>query len=481
VNNRSIIITKLIILRPKEKVYVGTNSIEQFKKKMIPIGFVRLLLLLLTILCSFVSAKDEEERSIYVVNLEMRHVLQTKQILKEFESKGELEIQDEIEMIEDDVIHMTAKEAHKVSNLMGISSMKKDYWNYFHVMGWVDSYQPHEDDSNGERHLDEHIPYGLRMVNVAGEHGLTPDGITEPKKICVVDTGYTNGHPDLPVLDSSLDGYTSRNINATSWETDKFGHGTHVAGTIAAVGNNGIGMAGMVSDPDKIALFIGKPLSDEGVGELNDFLRTVTKCVEAGADIVSMSLGTTEHSKSDAAMFQQFYENENVLFVSAAGNDGSTEHNFPASYHHVMSVGAVDQHMNTPKFSQHNKQVEISAPGVQIYSTYNNKEYKYMSGTSMAVPHVTGVAALVWGHFPDCTNHQIRHALLKSAHRRAAHDKPCDKKYGYGVVDARAAYNLLNEVGCDGVEDSTHVKGGCSFLSHHHESTSRENLRKKYT
>lgn len=447
------------------------RSRQQLIWTMISIEFFQLLL---AISLGIVKATDES--FIYVVNLDKSQAPATKTILRQLEVKGELKIQTEIEFVKDDVINMTESVARKVSNLIGVSSITKDYWNYFQALGWVDEVQPHEEHGAGHRHLEEHIPYGIRMINAAGVHAITPDGIKEPKKICIVDTGYTNGHPDLPVLDASSDGYT---VYGSSWGTDMFGHGTHVAGTIGAIGNNDVGVPGVNSDPDKFSFFIGKALGDEGDGELNDSMKTVAKCVEVGADIVSLSIGGFTPSESDANMFQQFYEDNNILFVSASGNDGNGNYSYPASYDHVMSVAAVNQNMDHPWFSQENDQVEISAPGVGVYSTFKDNGYKYMSGTSMAVPHVSGVAALIWGHFPNCTNHQIRHALLKSAHNRASNGNTCDETYGYGIVDAEAAYTLLNEVGCDGVEDSNHVSGGCSFLSNQPTSTSREFLREK--
>ena len=100
-----------------------------------------------------------------------------------------------------------------------------------------------------------------------------------------------------------------------------------------------------------------------------------------------------------------------ILVVAAAGNAGNGQKSYPASYDHVISVAAVDSSKNRASFSQHNDHVEISAPGVEIYSTYTNSTYKLMRGTSMAAPHVAAVAALVWTHFPEFNNAQIRYVL----------------------------------------------------------------------
>jgi len=154
---------------------------------------------------------------------------------------------------------------------------------------------------------------------------------------------------------------------------------------------------------------------------------------------------------------------------AAAGNSGNSAPSYPASYPTVMSVGAVNSNRNIASFSQYNDQVEISAPGVGVESTVTTGGgsgfgYASFSGTSMATPHVAGVAALVWSHFPDCSNNQIRNVLLKTALDRG--DNGCDENYGYGIVRAKAAYDLLSSEGCEagGIDPtklSTAALGGC--------------------
>merc|ERR1712241_33491 len=143
---------------------------------------------------------------------------------------------------------------------------------------------------------------------------------------------------------------------------------------------------------------------------------------------------------------------DGILIIAAAGNGGaSASVSYPAGYPHVMSVAAVDSNGQRASFSQNDDQVEIAAPGKGVKSTItdsNGESFSYASwsGTSMACPHVAGVAALVWSHFPNCTNNQIRNVLIKSAQDKGA--AGCDEDYGHGIVKAQAAYDLLNSMGC---------------------------------
>ena len=235
-------------------------------------------------------------------------------------------------------------------------------------------------------------------------------------------------------------------------------------GTIGAIGGNNIGVTSINPDSSKFDFLIGKGLKDTGSGTTAKIIKAVEWCYNNGADIISMSIGCDgcfDAAENDA--MQTVYDN-GVLIVAAAGNSGNTVKSYPASYKSVMSVGATNSNYNIVGFSQKNDQVEISAPGKDIKSTTTTGgsgttyTYETWDGTSMATPHVAGVAALVWSHFPSCTNKQIRNVLLASALDRGA--TGCDNEYGYGIVQAKDAYDLLLANGCNAYTSVTD-NGGC--------------------
>ena len=286
----------------------------------------------------------------------------------------------------------------------------------------------------------ESTPYGIDMV----EAPLVSDALTGNRTVCIMDTGYSLGHEDLQ--NSRITGDDGYGSNDTGdWFNDGHGHGSHVAGTIAAIGNNGLGVVG-VNPGNNLNLHIVKVFNDSGNWAYgSDLVVAVDQCMAAGANVISMSLGGSGSSTAENDAFANAYAN-GVLSIAAAGNDGNSAHSYPASYDSVMSVAAVDSNGNVASFSQFTDQVEIAAPGVGVNSTLPNNSYAAWSGTSMATPHVSGVAALVWSHYTQCTNAQIRQALNKSAEDRGATRR--DDYYGHGIVKAKAAFDMLAN-GCD--------------------------------
>lgn len=289
--------------------------------------------------------------------------------------------------------------------------------------------------------LAETTPYGINMVQA----NQVSDGYSGNRKVCIMDTGYTLGHQDLPSSGvTGNDGYG--NYDTGMWSNDGNGHGTHVAGTIAALGGNGTGVVG-VNPSGQLGLHIVKVFNDQGRWAYgSDLIKAIEQCEQAGANVTSMSLGGSGSSTAERNAFEQSYQ-RGMLHIAAAGNAGNSSLSYPASYNAVVAVAAVDSSESKAAFSQYNSQVEIAGPGVGVNSTWNNGAYRSISGTSMATPHVSGVAALVWSHFPQCTAQQIRQVLNTTAKDKGQPGR--DTSYGYGIVQAKAAVDYLTNNGCD--------------------------------
>ena len=406
------------------------------------------------------------------------------------------------------------------------------------------------------------IPYGIRMVQA----DLLPqlDKLAGNKTVCIIDSGYSREHEDLK--DNIVTGDSDPG-GAGDWFVDGSHHGTHVAGTIAAMNNKKVGVVGVLPNK-KVKLHIVKVFGDDGAWAYTSTLVAASnKCEDAGANIISMSLGGPLPNAAERTNFQRLSD-AGILSIAAAGNGGNTLTSYPAGYPAVMSVAAVDENKALGSFSQRNADVEIAAPGVGVLSTvpmgtgvagslkvdtvkydtnaldgspsvsataalanfgigdatdpavagkvcliqrgtvafsdkvkncqdsggvgaviYNNapgnfvgtlgtvvttipsvsvsdtdgtallgqlglastvavgaSNYSKFDGTSMATPHVSGVAALVWSYFPTCTGEQIRQTLNKSAMDLGTAGR--DTRFGWGLVQAKAAYDRALSMGC---------------------------------
>lgn len=220
----------------------------------------------------------------------------------------------------------------------------------------------------------------------------------------VIDTGVDYRHPDLQANMWDRGGRHGYDFYEDDDDPmDEQDHGTHCAGTIAGVGNNGTGVTGVSWNAKIMALRFMGP---DGSGATSDAVRCIDWGVANGAHILSNSWGGPDTSPELSEAVSRA-EQKGVLFIAAAGNTGGTGNNndqrptYPASLRqaNVISVGAIDVKDQRGSFSHYGRQsVDIGAPGVDILSTVRNNGYDSFSGTSMATPHVAGAAALVWAH-----------------------------------------------------------------------------------
>ena len=404
----------------------------------------------------------------------------------------------------------------------------------------------------------ETVPYGVPMVQATQAVASGWDGTGV--KVCVIDSGIKADHEDFAGI--TMTGHAS---SGQTWSTDTCGHGTHVAGTIAAA-SNGRGVVGV--SPGKVSLHIVKVFDGTSCGwsYSSTLINAAQNCQSAGAKVINMSLGGSTSSSTENTAFTNL-ANAGILSIAAAGNAGNTTMSYPASYASVMSVAAVDSAKALASFSQRNSQVEIAAPGVAVLSTYptsggsatvgassyiataltgspattrsatswanggrctttgggaytgrvvlcergdisfsdkvlnvqngggvgvimynnapggfsgtlnnvattipsvsisqedglhilangvgqgasvdarqltNANGYSYLDGTSMATPHVAGVAALVWSAKPTATATEVRNALNSTAEDLGTAGR--DTSFGNGLVRASAAANAL--------------------------------------
>ena len=251
--------------------------------------------------------------------------------------------------------------------------------------------------------------------------------------VAVIDSGVDLTHPDL----DGVSVVAPRNVVYNSSDvTDEVGHGTHVVGTILAETDNAVGVAGIAP---KSKLMPVKVADADGFLSFSDILDAVDWARENGADIINMSLGG-QLSSEQVALAQPTFtaaRAAGILMVAAAGNDGVPFRMYPASFNGVVSVSAVDRHDEIADFSNTGRAIDIAAPGVHLISTVPDGGYDRYSGTSMASPHVAGVAALTWAARPDLAVDELEAVLRASAVDLG--DPGHDTIYGDGRVDAEAA------------------------------------------
>ncbi|HEX9440231.1 MAG TPA: S8 family serine peptidase [Roseiflexaceae bacterium] len=288
--------------------------------------------------------------------------------------------------------------------------------------------------------LRQKLTWGLRALRVdkLWAQGLTGKGV----RVGHLDTGVDAGHPALKgrvAAFAEWDMLGNRMPDTAPHDTDQ--HGTHTAGTIAgkAVGGRSIGVA------PECELYSG--LVIEGGAALARVLGGMEWGLESGVRVLSMSLGWRGYNPTFLTVTRRLRQ-QGVLPIFAIGNEGPGTSRSPGNYPETLSVGAVDRHKRVPPFSSSihfNRdldpdQPDLVAPGVGVISARPGGGYMAMDGTSMATPHVAGVAALLWQAKPEATVDQIELAIIHTCVKLPGEDR---LRYGDGQIDPLAALAAL--------------------------------------
>lgn len=278
---------------------------------------------------------------------------------------------------------------------------------------------------------------GGAVAHTAGQLGT---GV----KIAILDTGIDYTHPELSSAfragTSFVQDLAGGIINPDG--LDDNGHGTHVAGIIAAA----INQSGTLGVAPQAGLFAAKVLGGDGFGLESWIVEGVNWAIEQDVDIINLSLALTSGSPALEAASQAAWD-AGILLVAAAGNSGGAVA-FPAAYETVIAVGATDACDAKAVFSNFGPELELTAPGTAIVSTILGGEYRAISGTSQAAPHVAGVAALIMANgitdlnSNGLVNDEVRQKLQETSQDLG--DAGKDTLFGYGLVDAAAAVGLVN-------------------------------------
>jgi len=287
----------------------------------------------------------------------------------------------------------------------------------------------------------EILPWGVTRID-AEEVWDTFTGMGVD--VAIIDSGIDKDHPDL---EANIGGGTNyvgkgpawkRRVNPDAWDDD-YGHGTHVAGTVAAVDNE----IGYIGAAPAATLWAVKVLDKEGSGYLSDVAAAIVWAADNGMEVANLSLGIAKEAldlyPETKALLQgavDYAYGAGLLLVAAAGNEYPGAHTviYPARFESVIAVSATDWQDALASFSSTGPAVELAAPGVNVPSTLNDGLYATFSGTSMASPHVAGTAALVL-QACACTNVEVRDALTTTADDIGLGLE----EMGNGVVDADGA------------------------------------------
>jgi hypothetical protein len=392
------------------------------------------------------------------------HALNTRLGAQAIQTVKPLETDPSVAVIQMQEDKMTSSALHVLEGEPAVLYSEPNY--IYHTMVMAESTQGTPNDANFAKQWNM---YNGGQKDAAGKTGvpgidinilpLWQQGIVGKKDVvvAVIDTGIQWDHPDLKNnlytnpdevannrKDDDDNGYADdihgwNFIKNSPNSNDDNGHGTHCAGVIGAAGNNRIGVSGVNW---KVSLMPLKFLSSMGSGSMTDAVNAINYARKMKVNVMSNSWGGGGFSQTvyDAV---KAASDAGILFVAAAGNDGKdndgSSPSYPASYDlpNIVSVAAIDNNEKLAKFSNYGAtKVHVAAPGVNIFSTYKGGKYKSLSGTSMAAPHVAGVAALILSESSNLTAEEVKSRLIKTS---ASASALSGKVVSQGRVDATAA------------------------------------------
>jgi len=243
---------------------------------------------------------------------------------------------------------------------------------------------------------------------------------------------------------------------------DFHGHGTHCSGIAAAVTNNDTGLAGVAPNCKIMAVRAGyKAANGRGCFQDSDIEQAILYAIDNGAKVISMSFGGSEAGAIQDEL-ETAYE-EKIVLVAAAGNSGSSSMCYPAAMEEVLAVSATDSNDDYARWSNYGPWIDVAAPGVEILSALPDDQYESWSGTSMACPHVAGIAALLISQTPTLTNNKVYDTIRCSADDLGAPGR--DDDFGYGRVNALTACEIKEaSVFIDLPSSGSYIKGDVTIL-----------------
>ncbi|ANE45900.1 peptidase S8 [Paenibacillus swuensis] len=317
------------------------------------------------------------------------------------------------------LIHGVSCNLHSVSHI--IKAHSRHLYVEEDVVARVHESSPLTSFSN------KRLPWGVRQIKAPAVWNKSTGSRI---RVAVIDTGVDHQHPDLRHC-------LSKGVNLIQRRMlphDDNGHGTHIAGTIAAAGQQ----HGLVGVAPRASIHAVKSFDKNGAAFISDIILGIDWCVRNGIDIINMSFGMKSRSDSLLQAVRGAYQ-AGVIIVASSGNEGKKlTMDYPARYPQTISVGAIGKDNRVAPFSNRSKKIDIYAPGEKIMSTWLRGKYHELSGTSMATSHVSGVIALLLSAKPGLKPDEIRKLLKKgSIPLREARIK------GTGRIDAARLFRAM--------------------------------------